>query len=412
MSGPSAHHELGASGAYRWLKCPGSVAAQRGSVDESSVYAREGTSAHELAEASLLFWKKTEGSSRAIMGWRAQAETEGFDTKEMIFETEKYLDYVKDLCGGDPGALEVEQRVAFGSVIPGGFGTADAVVVSRDSGGNIQRIDVADLKYGKGKRVDAAGNPQLRLYAYGAVLGLIDAGFLDEDLDDFDTILVRGHIGQPRLEHFDAETLSVSGLIAWAETEVAPVVAAINAGDETRVAGSHCDFCNAQATCRAKAEQHAADLHTDWDDFVETGPGSPNADGLTAEEVGKLLAHKKAVEKWFEALKAYAYTEIKNGREIPGWKLVAGNRVQTWTVGEPELLEAFKSQRALKQDEYAPRKLLSPAQASKLLPEKSKLRDLIYKKPGSAVLADAKSKKPAIEFKPVEDEFDDPAEDI
>ena len=408
MTGPSAHHELGASGAYRWLVCPGSVAAQRGLPESSSVYAEEGTSAHELGEACLLFWKGVAGSSRAIQEWRKAAEAAGYDANEMVREVEKYTEYVKDLCAGDPEALHVEMRVSFGDLIPGGFGTADAVVIVRNKAGVIVKIHVADLKYGKGKRVEAMGNPQLRLYGFGAVQYLIESGAIDEEFDDFDLIDVEMHICQPRLDNFDSETVDVSELLEWAAAEVAPVVNNIIVhSDETRRAGSHCDFCKVQATCRVKAEQQAADLDTDFDDFVEDGPKQPNPDDLTAEEIGKLLAHKKDVEKWFEALKAHAYNVIESGGEIPGWKLVKGNKAKSWTVDEEALLEAFKGQRALKQDEYAPRKLLSPAQAVKVLPEKSKLRDLIDEKEGKPVLAEASSKKPALVFSSIVDEFDD-----
>ena len=407
MTGPTAHHELGASGAYRWLNCPGSVAAQRGKTDKSSVYALEGTSAHELAENQLNFWKKVDGTVRATQEWSRSSRAAGYDTDEMFREVEKYTDYIKDLCRDDPDALTVEMEVSFGDAIPGGFGTSDTVIVLRDENGLIERIEIADLKYGKGKQVDAGNNPQLKLYAYGTLLNLIKLGVLDEDLDDFDAIPVGLHICQPRLNHFDDIETTVSGLIEWVEATIVPAVSRINGFDQTRVAGSYCDFCKAQATCREKAERHAADLETDFDDFIEDGPDMSKANELTADEIGKLLAHKKDVEKWFEALKAHAYAEIEAGRDVPGWKLVAGNNAQKWNVDKDALLEAFKGQRALKQDEYAPRTLLSPAAAAKLLPEKSSIRDLITKAPSKPVLADVKSKKPALVF---EDLFDD-AED-
>lgn len=407
MTGPAAHHELGASGAYRWLVCLGSVAAQRGLPDSSSVYAEEGDSAHELGEHTLNFWKKVPGATRATQDWHKAATAAGYDVNEMVRETEKYVEYVKDLCHGNPEALAVEMRVGFGDVIPGGFGTSDTVVVNRDADGLVSDIHIADLKYGKGKQVDATGNPQLSLYGYGTVLELISLGVLDEDLDDFDAINVGLHICQPRLNHFDDHTTTVAELIEWAETTVAPKVVAINEGNETRVAGSHCDFCKVQATCRVKAEKQAADLDTDFDDFLDDGPKQPNPDDLTPEEIGRLLAHKKDVEKWFDAMKAHAYAEIEKGNDVPGWKLVAGNNAQKWTLDEAALMDAFKGQRALKQDEYAPRKIISPAQAVKLLPEKSTIRKLIEKKPGRPVLADSKSKKPALEFKSITDDFDD-----
>jgi len=412
MTGPTAHHELGASGAYRWIPCPGSVPAQRGKSDESSVYALEGTSAHELAECTLNFWKRESGATQATQDWSKAATAAGYDKSEMLREVDKYIDYVKDLCRDDPDALTVEMEVSLDPAIPGGFGTSDTVVVLRDSRALLERIDIGDLKYGKGKQVFADNNPQLKLYAYGTIKKLIAEGVVDEDLDDFDEILVGLHICQPRLDHFDSVDMTITELFEWVEATIVPAVTNINNGDETRVAGSHCDFCKAQATCREKAEQHARDLDTDFDDFIEDGPDMTKANELSADEIGKLLAHKKDVEKWFEALKAHAYAEIEAGRNVPGWKLVAGNNAQKWNVDNDALLDAFKGQRALKQDEYAPRKLLSPAAAVKLLPEKSTIRDLITKAPGKPVLADAKSKKPALVFKDMFDDAEDEDDDL
>lgn len=408
MTGPEAHHELGASGAHRWLICPGSVPAQRGKADKSSVYAEEGTSAHELAEAFFNFWKKAPGSTRAIQDWRKAAEAAGYDANEMARETEKYLEYVRDLCGGNPDRLRVEVRVEFGDLIPGGFGTVDAQVITLDElEETVERIDIGDLKYGKGKRVDAVGNVQMRLYAYGTLVGLMGEGLIDPEFDDFDSIPVGLHICQPRLEHFDDETITAQDVLDWAETVASPAVKRIDDGDLTRVPGDGCTFCKAAATCKAKAEKHAADLETDFDDFVEDGPEAPNVDELTPEQIGKLLAHKKDVENWFESLKAHVYNAIESGEDVPGWKLVAGNRSKAYTGTVEEMFEAFKKQRALKQDEYAPRKLLTPAQALKVLPEKSSIRDLIIQKDGKPVLADEASKKPALTFAKITDDFDD-----
>jgi len=405
MTGPTAHHELGASGAYRWLVCLGSVAAQRGLAESSSVYAEEGTSAHELGEATLNFWKGVKGATRATQEWNKAAVAAGYDVREMVREVDKYVEYVKDLCKGDPDALAVELRVSFGDLIPGGFGTSDTVVVLRDDDGEVDRIDIGDLKYGRGKQVEAANNPQLRLYAFGTVLSLIADGVLDEDLDDFDAITIGLHICQPRLNHFDADEMTVSELFKWAQDDVAPVVQDITDGDETRRAGSHCDFCKVQATCREKAEQQARDLDTDFDDFVEDGPKTPNADELTADEIGKLLAHRKDVEKWFKALEAHAYAEIEKGGDVPGWKLVAGRRSRKWE-DDAVVFDAFRNQRALKQDEYAPRKLLTPPQAEKLLAKGSKILDMIIATDGKPTLVKASDKKPALTFGNIVDEFD------
>ena len=423
MSGPEAHHELGASGASRYLNCVGSVVAQRGKPNESSVYAEEGTSAHELGEGSLNFWKKVVGSSRAIMDWSKAAKAAGYNIPEMNREVDKYVEYVKDLCNGDPDALTVEMRVSLAPAIDGGFGTSDTVVVNRSNPdtvdadlGNgaalmsrpVESVHIADLKYGKGKQIFAENNEQLRLYAYGVINGLIDQGILDDMIDDFDTLPVHLHICQPRLNHFDSEELTVTTLLQWVDEVVIPTVARIEDGDETRVSGEWCTFCRDSATCRTLAEGVAESLADDWDTFIDEGPNIEKAANLTPEEIGKALAFKKRVESWFEELAGHAYAEIENGEDIPGWKLVEGNKQQKCIVDTEELLKAFKGQRAIPMDVYAPRSVMSPPQAVAALPAGSKVLKLIdatgRNKPS---LVELSNKKPALVFGKLEDDFDD-----
>lgn len=408
-TGPGAHSILGASGAERYLACPGSVEAQKGRVDKGSVYSREGDTAHAGSEITLLFWKGEKGTTRATQEWSKKATEDGYDVKELVRETTKYVDYVKDLCEGDPDRLTVEQRVSLAPAVPDTMSTADAVVVKRE-GGSVVRIDVADLKYGKGKQVFAEGNPQLRLYAYGVAQGLIASGDLDDLFDDFDEIPVSIHVCQPRLDHFDREDLTLSELIDWADNQVAPKVEEIINGETSRAAGSHCQFCKAEADCRTRAEFVTAELNDDFDDFIENGPDVSKPDQLTSEEIGRILDNKKAIESWLKAVHAHAYALIENGGEVPGHKIVEGRNARRWEDDE-KVLEAFKGQRKLKQDEYAPRKLLTPPQAEKLLPKGSKILDMIVTEKGKPTLVDASNKKPAMSFEPVESMFDDVEED-
>lgn len=404
----AAHHELGASGAYRWVECPGSVAAQRGKRDETSVYADEGTEAHALSEITLNQWsgaQPTEDNTRELQAWAARVKTKKYDNVEMVRETTKYVEYVRDLCADDPTRLTVEQRISLSPAVPGGFSTADAIVVTPNDAGMTARLDVADLKFGKGKQVFAENNPQLRLYAYGVITHLIDAGKLDDLFDDFDDIEVVMHICQPRLDHFDCETMTVAALLAWIDTNIIPAVARIESGEDIRKPGEHCQFCKAEATCKARAQQVTESLNDDWDDFIESGPDVSKPGELTDDEIGKILQHKKALESWLNAVKEHAYQTIEAGGEVPGWKLVAGNNARKW-IDEDEALEAFKAQRALKQDEYAPRKLISPAQADKVLPAKSKLRDMIKTERNRPSLVEASNKKAALVFEPIDSMFD------
>ena len=158
---PKVHAKLSPSAAARWINCPGSVAlSELCPPPGSSDYADEGTLAHLIAEHKVLL---TSGEiTQAYYDKRlANALKSQYYCGEMDEATTYYMDTVMEIyCEGlkkDKAAeLMVEQCFDLGSWVPKCFGTADAVVIAGDT------IEVIDLKYGKGVKVDAVGNPQLR----------------------------------------------------------------------------------------------------------------------------------------------------------------------------------------------------------------------------------------------------------
>lgn len=84
---------------------------------------------------------------------------------EMDEATDFYVETVLEefAAAGEGAELMIEQRLDLSQWIPEGFGTSDAVII----GGSM--IQVIDLKYGKGIKVEAKNNPQFRLYGLGAV---------------------------------------------------------------------------------------------------------------------------------------------------------------------------------------------------------------------------------------------------
>lgn len=50
---PDVHAKLSASGAKKWIACPGSVLLEASVQDKPSAYATEGTNAHALGEAKI-----------------------------------------------------------------------------------------------------------------------------------------------------------------------------------------------------------------------------------------------------------------------------------------------------------------------------------------------------------------------
>ena len=187
------HALLSASSAHRWLECPASAVAAEAYPEQDTEFTREGTLAHEVAEAMC---------NNSHARFDALLKTEGV-TGEMIDCAEGYRDYIQEQIKGPDAMALLEQRVDFSPWVPEGFGTADCILIQGDT------MDVIDYKYGQGVPVSAVDNPQMKLYGLGA---LNDYGFA------FNVQKVRLHIYQPRINNISVDELTVDELMTWAET--------------------------------------------------------------------------------------------------------------------------------------------------------------------------------------------------
>jgi len=230
------HALLSASSSHRWLHCAPSAVLEQSSENKTSVFAAEETAAHALSEHKL----------RKFLKIPTKKPVSVYDSLELDYYTDVYLEYACELIfeaysrSSDPIVL-IEQRLDFSHYAPGGFGTGDLVIVADEI------LDVVDLKYGTGVRVSAEDNPQLKLYALGA-LALYD--------DLYDTRAVRMTISQPRLDNISTFEMTVDNLMQWAETELKPKAELAINGIGEFVSGEHCRFCLARSTCRARAEKN------------------------------------------------------------------------------------------------------------------------------------------------------------
>ena len=297
---PEIHATLSASSAHRWLECTAapSLEATVPAGTAVSEAALEGTEAHSMAEAKL----------RAALEGRPAPEPT--DNTEMEECTDAYVEFVLDAAKAlSPAEVAVEQLVNFGHLVPGGFGTADCIVISEDT------LHIIDLKYGKGIKVEAEGNPQLRLYALGA---LAEFGVL------YDVKNVRMTIFQPRLSHYSTAEMERADLEAWAATEVVPAAKAADSGDGEFKPGEHCRWCRAKAICRARAESNLALAQKEFKKAPELAP----------EEIAEILEKGKDLAAWVKDIEEWASAQLKAGEAVPGLKLVAGRGRRTFT--DPE----------------------------------------------------------------------------
>lgn len=368
-----AHAKLFPSAAERWINCPGSIRLSEqcppaGSTD----YADEGTAAHELAEIKVLGINgdlDTDGLQ--------EATSSGFYCGEMDEATDLYADRVAEIYAKarqlDPAAeLMVEQHFSLDDWVPGGFGTSDAVVI----GGNT--IEVIDLKYGKGIRVEAEGNPQLRLYGLGAAA-------LFGDIYDFDR--VRMTIIQPRLDHISTEELSLADLQTWAEEVVKPAAELAIGADAPTHCGDWCRWCPAKATCRTRAE---AQLELARYDFAAP-------DLLTPDEIADILARAEELQKWAADVQGYALQQALAGEHFTGWKLVEGRSVRKY-ADDIKVAEALQDAGFPEAALYE-RKLYGITAMEKIVGKKKLteiLGELIIKPAGKPVLVPATDKREEI----------------
>jgi len=372
------HSEHGASSAYRWLACPGSVSLSRGIRDKTSEYAIEGTAAHELAELAL---KKERDASFWIGMQIENVEV----TEEMAEAVQVYVDHIKSLLCPDDD-LRLEQRITLDKINPPRpmFGTADCVIYRRAT----KELFVYDYKHGAGVPVEAVGNKQLRYYALGALLSL--------DSTEPCTTITAGII-QPRANHSDGpireETFSAGELLDFAAELVEGVEATLRP-DAALNPGSHCRFCKAAALCPAKRDQafELAKIEFGEDALL---PNHIDPRQMTIEQVANFLTLADQIEDWLRAMRSHVQSELEAGRPVPGWKLVNKRATRVWTSQEQVVEWATKF--GLHEDEILDKKVKSPAQLEKIVGKKNLPKDLVSSVSTGYTLARESDKRPAAE---------------
>ena len=362
--GSREHALLSASSAHRWLICPPSAVAAELYPDTDTEYTREGTLAHEVAEAVA--------AGRVKAANIETNENTGVDA-EMVDCASSYADYIEEQKRSNTAVVMLEERVDFSEWVPRGFGTADCIIIQGNT------MDVIDYKYGKGVAVSASDNPQMKLYGLGA---LSEYGFI------YDVEHIRLHIFQPRLNSVSVFDTTAEDLRAWGGEVVKPTAEKAIQGKGKYKAGEHCRFCPHAGRCRA--------LTKSCTEYVNTHGMSAKIPVLTEWEVADVLRMEPTISLWLKRVKDQALSTILAGGEIPGYKVVEGRGSRTW-ADELEVA-AWLSKQGYSQEEYTKTEVLSVAQMEKALGKK-KVADLlnghILKKTGAPTVVPASDKRPA-----------------
>ena len=373
---PEVHSVLGASAADRWMNCTPSAQLTAGMEDETTTFAVEGTAAHALCE-----WKVR----KALKMRAGRRPTSDYWTDEMEEFTDDYRDYIMDLVGQakthckDPVTL-IEQHLDFSCYVPDGFGTGDFLLVAD------KELNVVDFKYGRGVAVYADHNPQMMLYALGA-LNLFDC------LYDIEQVTMT--IFQPRLSSISTWTISTEELYQWAEEELKPKAELAAKGEGDFISGSWCRFCKARNTCRARAES-----------FLELARMEFQPPALLSdEEVAEVMEKADELSKWASDVMAYAQAEaIENGKHWNGYKLVEGRSVRRFT-------DESKVEAAAKEAGYTDiynKSLITLTAFEKLMGKENFgeiLGKFVTKPAGKLTLVPVSDKRPEVSVNTVNDEF-------
>lgn len=360
-----AHALLSASSAHRWLACPPSAVAAEGYKNEGTEYTREGTLAHEVAEIVT-----RQAVPQLYQGLVPKEFPEGAN-QEMIDYAQGYADYIQEHVTSPDAVVLLEQRVDFSPWVPGGFGTCDCLILQG------RTMIVIDYKYGVGVPVSAQDNPQMMLYALGA---LNDYGIA------YDVDTVEMHIYQPRINNISAATIRAAGLLAWADKVVKPTAAKAAKGEGEYKAGEHCRFCPHAGRCRA--------LTKTCTEYVNTHGMRVSVPVLAPHEVAEVLQMEPLVSLWLKRVKDQALSTMMAGGEVPGYKVVEGRGSRGWT---DELQVADKLKAAgYSMEDITETTLLSVAKMEKALGKKKAaelLEALIERKPGSPTVAPESDKR-------------------
>lgn len=308
------HALLAPSSAERWISCPASIRMAREAeplAQSESVYAAEGTAAHDLAylrgRAEIL-----QDLEPDYDAWRETYRTVVEDEEEMQHHVSSYLDHLRSQMGTD-AVLLLEQRVPTG--VPSCWGTADAVIVSPTE------LKVTDLKYGRGVEVAAEGNPQLRLYGVGALEAFGDL------LGEVEQVTMT--IFQPRIGNIVAEEISALDLRAWRDSLIPIAEEALGHNARFGPSEAACRWCPAAGQCRAQLE---------WATELDFGP----PETLQPNELQDILDRIPAIEAWCAAVRDYALDLVySKGKAVPGYKVVLSGGKRS-IPDEEKALEALE----------------------------------------------------------------------
>lgn len=373
------HAILSPSSAKRWINCTPSALLAEAAGSKSSVYAEEGTLAHEIAEYALTQYMN--GLYDPIIDEELPIQKDHFQNPlfsiDMANYIRDYCDYVigegYEMARADGfSEMFLERKVDITDYAPDSFGSVDVTLVSGKT------IHIIDLKYGAGVKVTADHNEQMMLYALGALKAAAS-----KDITD-----IRMTIAQVRLDHYDTFEMSKGELLDWAEKVLKPAAKEAIQGKGKQVIGSWCGFCPVKAQCRAQRDAILADFDEKPEPLL-----------LSDEEIVDLIGKIDTYKSWIESVNKYVYDRAIQGYKWEGYKLVAG-RSSRVIRDEAKVRQALLNE--FLEDEVLNIKLKGIGDLEKLLGKKvfsARFGDAIESRPGAPKLVPESAK--GVEYSPL-----------
>lgn len=376
-----SHALLSASGASRWLNCtPSARLEEEFGQRRTSVYAEEGTLAHELSELYLSRDVLQSIDEDTFNSRLEEIMANDLFNEEMLDVIPIYTDYcamqyaeAKTNCG--LASIEIEQKFDLTEYVPESFGTSDCTIIADDV------LEVIDLKYGKGVPVYATWNKQLMLYGLGA-LRMYDTMYCISKL--------RLTIVQPRINNISTFEISVEELISWAEQELKSKALDAFEGRGTLEAGDWCKFCSVKNKCRALYEKNMEIAKYE----------QKKAEFLTDEEISDVIKRTPALIEWANSILTYANEKaISEDKHWPGFKLVEGTSRRKWIDEDSATQAILDKLPELSEDDIFNMKLKPITQIEKTVGKKrfnEILSDVVVKPQGKPILVPEEDKRPAL----------------
>jgi len=353
---------VGGSSASRVVNCPGSVAlVAKMPPKPSSEHADRGTLLHDAI--SLILEDKQTPDSVIGMTYEGQVLTEELRDEKIT----PALDALNEIDPDNTMEYMVETSVNFGDLLPGVFGSADLL------GRMGKRALVLDWKFGDGVAVSAEENMQGMFYA-AAAMRTEGCEWIFDGVTEVEIIIVQ----PPSVKRW----VTTIERVKQFETDLVRAVKTSKFADAPIKTGSHCRWCAAKPVCPQMTGA------------VDRAVKASLTD-INSEQLSHYLTQADMLEDWIKDLRKLAHDMLENDVKVPGFKLVAKRAMRQW-ADEDKAESALRQ--TLSDDDVYTKKLVTPAQAEKLL-KKAKQElpaELVVSVSSGSTLAPESDPRPAV----------------